>query len=191
MGADERCFRFIYGGAQAHGLLFVFMVATTIVGGGWGALVFVPFLWRASTRRLVTALFATFLVSATVGTAMKIAIGRLRPCFSLNGVTALYGSPSGPSFPSGHALGSFCFAGFLIATAMDLARKDPEKRRAAWVASIAALFFSTSVALSRVYLGAHFPSDVAGGAILGFLLGFAGAKTFQAYERGRAKLPSP
>lgn len=190
MGADERCFRFLYGGAEAHGLLFLYMVATTVVGGGWGALAFVPFLWRASTRRLVTALFASFLVGASVDTAMKLVFGRLRPCFALQGVTALYGSPTGYSFPSGHALGSFCFAGFLIATVMDIARRNPEKRRAAWIASTAALFFSTSVALSRVYLGAHFPSDVAAGAILGFLIGFASAKVFQAYERGRAKQPS-
>ncbi|MGH7327483.1 MAG: phosphatase PAP2 family protein, partial [Polyangiaceae bacterium] len=157
----------------------------------WGALAFVPFLWRASTRRLVSALFITFLVAASVGTALKVAVGRLRPCFSLQGVSALYGSPAGPSFPSGHALGSFTFAGFLTATAIEIARKNPDKRRVAWIASIAAVVFATSVALSRVYLGAHFPSDVATGALLGFLIGFGGAKAFQAYERGRAKSASP
>ncbi len=191
MGADERYFRWIYGGAEAHGLFFAFMVATTIVGGGWGALAFVPFLWRASTRRLVTALFITFFVAATVDTAMKLAFGRLRPCFSLQGVTALYGSPTGYSFPSGHALGSFCFAGFLTATAFEIARKKPEKRAVAWIASLAAIVFAACVSLSRVYLGAHFPSDVAGGAILGFLIGFAGSKAFQSYERGRAQAKAP
>ena len=134
----------------------------------------------------MTALFATFLAAATIGTGLKILIGRTRPCNSLTGIAALYGDPTGPSFPSGHALGSFCFAGFLVATVMQIARKNPAKRRVAIISSIAALFFATSVALSRVYLGAHFPSDVTAGAFLGFLIGFSGAKIFQAYERRRA-----
>src|SRR5450432_239878 len=110
MNADERYFRFLYGGASTHsGAVFVIMVMTTLVGGGWGMLVVIPFLAREETRKMAAALLATFLVAATVVTVLKNTIGRSRPFVSLSGVTALYGSPTGYSFPSGHATGSFCF----------------------------------------------------------------------------------
>lgn len=190
MGVDEQCFRYVYGGGAPHGVVFVIMVMTTIVGGGWGALVFLPFFAHAKTRRMVSALFLSFIVAAALGTGLKLAVGRVRPCYALTGVSALYGTPSGPSFPSGHALGSFCFAGFFCATAIRIARRDPAKRNIAWLSSVGAITFATIVALSRVYLGAHFPSDVAAGAVLGFAVGYAGSKAFEWHERVRPRASS-
>lgn len=62
------------------------------------------------------------------------------------------------SFPSGHAYGSllvFGFYAFLIGNPL------------AWVAAAAAVFL---IGLSRVYLTAHFPSDVLAGWLLGALI---------------------
>ena len=75
-------------------------------------------------------------------------------------------SPSSSSFPSGHTLAAFC-------TALVLA--DTPAETAAYVG------FAGAVAVSRVHLGAHHPSDVVGGAVIGSALGWA----VRAVRRGR------
>ncbi|MEO7112717.1 MAG: phosphatase PAP2 family protein, partial [Polyangiaceae bacterium] len=142
MNADERYFRFLYGGQTAHGTaLFVLMVMTTLVGGGWGMLVVLPFLAREKTRKVSAALLVTFGVAAAVVAILKNSVGRARPFVSLTGVSALYGTPTGFSFPSGHATGSFCFAGFIVGIAIRLARENHARKRDAILGAFAALAF--------------------------------------------------
>ena len=65
------------------------------------------------------------------------------------------------SFPSGHAAGSlvsYGLAAFIIAT------KWPELALTAWVVAVICSF---AIGLSRVYLGAHYASDVVAGWIVG------------------------
>lgn len=65
------------------------------------------------------------------------------------------------SFPSGHAAGalvSYGLAAFVIAT------RWPELAVVAWMA---ALVVSFVIGISRIYLGAHYPSDVVGGWLIG------------------------
>ena len=184
MSTDERYFRFLYGGSTAHGnALFVLMVITTLVGGGWGMLIVLPFLARQETRKASAALLVTFGVAALVVTVLKNSVGRARPFVSLSGVSALYGSPTGFSFPSGHATGSFCFAGFIVGMAVRVARENPARKRDAILSAVGAIAFAIVVSLSRIYLGAHFPSDVAVGGLIGFAIGVAGAKGFEICDR--------
>lgn len=65
------------------------------------------------------------------------------------------------SFPSGHAAGalvSYGLAAFIIAS------KWPDLSITAWGI---ALIISGIIGVSRVYLGAHYPSDVVGGWFIG------------------------
>jgi len=67
------------------------------------------------------------------------------------------------SFPSGHALGSFC----LFMTLAWLVSSRLAHRRSKIVVWIFASALVLLVGLSRVYLGVHFPSDVLGGFLAG------------------------
>jgi undecaprenyl-diphosphatase len=82
------------------------------------------------------------------------------------------------SFPSGHAAGTAAVYGVL---ALLLLRADataaPDRalpRRVVPAAVAAILAFVVAVAVSRVVLGVHFPSDVVAGLVLGFGCAFGG-----------------
>lgn len=65
------------------------------------------------------------------------------------------------SFPSGHAAGSL--VSYLMA-ALIVSNKWPELAVTAWSVALVGCFF---IALSRIYLGAHYVSDIIGGWIVG------------------------
>jgi undecaprenyl-diphosphatase len=67
------------------------------------------------------------------------------------------------SFPSGHVTFHVCFFGFLFFVAFALLPKGSLKRRV--VCALAALFVLLA-GPSRVYLGAHWPSDTLGAYLL-------------------------
>ena len=71
--------------------------------------------------------------------------------------------PTDWSFPSGHSSASF-------AAAFVLYHYMPKKF------SIPALILATLIAFSRLYLGVHYPSDVIGGAAIGYLTAWASEK---------------
>jgi membrane-associated phospholipid phosphatase len=88
-----------------------------------------------------------------VSTSIKLAIGRRRPV--VEDLPHLMITPTGLSFPSSHSTSSFAAAqafGVLLP-------------RAPLLGAAAAMAFS------RLYLGVHYPSDVAAGAALGTALG--------------------
>lgn len=94
----------------------------------------------------------------TSANIIKELIRRVRPCNALIDVITPLGCTGSFSFPSNHALNNFAAAVFYY-------RLFPKLK---WV-----LFITASlVALSRVYLGLHYPSDILGGALLGILFGY-------------------
>ncbi|WP_228853351.1 phosphatase PAP2 family protein [Aegicerativicinus sediminis] len=69
------------------------------------------------------------------------------------------------SYPSGHAMSAMAFYGFLIFIFYRF-KMNPMLK----IASILLLaFLILSIGISRIYLGVHFPSDIVGGFIAGFI----------------------
>lgn len=109
---------------------------------------------------------------------LKMAVGRARPVV----VPHLMGA-TGNSFPSGH---SFNSAAVYVAAALAFA---PLLARplARWSLLVAALGLTLLVALTRVMLGVHYPTD----AIGGWLGGTGWAFTGSALTAHRARLANP
>ncbi|MGD2278967.1 MAG: phosphatase PAP2 family protein [Candidatus Omnitrophota bacterium] len=132
----------------------------TWLGHGWLLFAFaVVFLFfkEKEIKILGILLLAGLAISYYSFTAIKFLVSRPRPFMALENVHVL-ARPDGHSFPSGHATMIFMTA-FLLT--------DRFKKWHIFY-SLAAL-----VALSRVYLGVHYPSDIIAGAALGAFLGFA------------------
>ena len=87
---------------------------------------------------------------------IKHLVGRPRPCFTLPDVTLLVRCGSGLSFPSSHAVNNFAAATLF----------SYYYKRWAW----AFVTYASLVALSRPYVGVHYPSDALGGALIGILV---------------------
>jgi len=162
---DRDLFFAVYGGA-GHGVAALVMIALTVLGSGWSMLALVPLLAMGRTRRFAVALVATLALTSAVVFALKAIVARVRPLHALAGVRGLFDAPTDFSFPSGHAAGSFAFAAF-VATVLLVA---PRARAAPFIA-MGLFVLAAGVAISRVYLGVHFPGDVAAGALVGIGVG--------------------
>jgi len=70
---------------------------------------------------------------------------------------------SSSSFPSGHAMS----AAIVYATIGYLAARLQRRRWARWLTMFLAFCMIVLICISRLYLGVHYPSDVAAGVVLG------------------------
>lgn len=109
---------------------------------------------RKHTRHVLLAAGFSFLIGLALNQLILLFVQRARPYDG--GITSLLIPPSGdPSFPSDHATASFAIAAtFLV-----------HRFRGAAAFLAAAILIS----ISRIYIGTHYVSDVAGGALTGML----------------------
>jgi len=122
---------------------------------GWLALiVFGGKKGRLAALLAVLVLAFTDQVSSSI---LKPLIGRIRPCFAVDSARLLIKQSHSFSFPSSHAANNAALA--LLFSVFYPCKK--------WIFISMALL----VGFSRIYVGVHYPADVAGGLIIGVLCG--------------------
>jgi len=112
--------------------------------------------WRLvlGGRRREAVFFAIAALGAeALDQALKYGFRRPRP-------EAFFGvAPTNYSFPSGHALVSFCY--YLVLAEMFIEQKWPRRRK--FLTRAVAVALAGLIGLSRIYLGVHYPTDVLAG----------------------------
>ena len=142
------------------------MRAVSALGSGWLAVAIVVGVGSAliaaglKTEGLIC--LAGLGIGRVVTSLLKLASGRVRPGDAL---LQLGGSFHELSFPSGHAIFFMELFGFLFFLTYSLVK--PGLTRGIALVLLALLVVVAGV--SRVYLGAHWPSDVLGGYLAGWL----------------------
>lgn len=133
------------------GDVYAYIVATTLAA--------LFFFYKLKNKKFILQLLGVLLLSALANMALKRAFDRARPTIEHLVVVKTL------SYPSGHAMSAMAFYGFLIYLVFKI--KMHKVLRTFLVLLFS--FLILSIGISRIYLGVHFPSDVAGGFIAGLI----------------------
>ena len=158
-------------------LLDIFMSNITKLGNAgivWILLTIVLLLipkTRKSGLILASALIVDLILCNGI---LKPLIARIRPFDVNSAIQLIVAKPHDYSFPSGHTAASF--------TAVMALYLAGEKKM--WKA---ALVLAVLIALSRLYLYVHYPTDIIGGVVFGSLSGYLGYKIVEWIQKKRRK----
>lgn len=158
MPLNEDLLRFI-NQDMANPALDVFFSALVILGTIYVWLLFVPGLWWKDKKNEAVDLFFLIFLALAITTALKLLIAAPRP----EDVRVVplpvpsYFPYDSYSFPSNHASRAFASALFL------------SFRFKRWSGPL--FVYAFLIGLAKIYVGAHYPVDVAAGAFVGMLLG--------------------
>ena len=115
-------------------------------------------LWRRGRKDSAVLVTAAALGGMALDEVMKLHFKRLRP-----EVPWAFVHEHSFSFPSGHSVLAIVMYGVIV-------YKTQDKLRSNWARAalmVGAFLMVVGIGLSRVYLGVHYPSDVAGGYFVG------------------------
>lgn len=148
--------------AEASPLLTTILLAVTFTSGSLAipaALAFAAGIFRRSGARATIYYVAACVTGQLLDAALKYDINRARP----RGISPRLTAAGGLSYPSADAMLAVLVFG--LGTLMLTWSIDSRRVRVAML-TLAALFVLCAC-VARVYLGAHWPSDVLGGVLAG------------------------
>lgn len=129
-------------------------------GWFWIALSLILLIPKKTRMIGFTALLALGIGALITNVTLKNLIARTRPYEVIDGLKILVSTPHDFSFPSGHSCASF-------AAAFACFRMTPKK----W--GVPAMILAALIAVSRLYVGVHYPTDVIAGVLIGIGSGWA------------------
>lgn len=161
---------------RANFLTPLMQLITALGNGGafWIVLTVLLLLFKNTRKAGICCALALLLDLLVVNIAIKPLVARIRPYQVLEKITVLTNLPGDYSFPSGHSAASF-------AAAWALWRTWGGKRGAG------ALILAACIALSRLYVGVHYPTDVLFGAAIGLAVAEVAVRILRALSQRRAK----
>jgi undecaprenyl-diphosphatase len=142
----------------------------------------IVFLWLR-WRRAAAFMAITMIGAGILDASLKQAFHRVRP-------QVFFGmAPTNYSFPSGHALASFCFYSVLAGLVAHRVRSTGLRVA---IGVVAALTIA-AIGLSRIYLGMHYPSDVIAGYLAAamWVSSVLSLDSYRVRRRARRTQPSP
>lgn len=161
-----------------------FLIVWTDLFGPWpwriAVIVYAAWLLHKGAPRLAAWAVATMTVGGLLGLALKIIVARARP--HLPDPVAL---APGDSFPSGHTVTVTLGAGVIVLLVLPMLPRWG--RVVAWAV---ACLLVLSVGYTRIALGVHWVSDVAGGIVLGAAVVAATVAAFETWRRDQGRRPA-
>jgi undecaprenyl-diphosphatase len=148
--------------AEASPLLTTILLAVTFTSGKLAipaAIVFAAALYRRSGARATIYYAAACLVGQLLDALIKYDVGRVRP----HGVSPRLTAAGGFSYPSADAMLAVLIFGLGTWMLARTIRSASTRTAALALATV----FVVAACVARVYLGAHWPSDVLGGVLAG------------------------
>lgn len=146
-----------------------FITSLGDVGWFWIALSIALMIPKKTRKVGVASLLSVLLGVLITNVILKTLVARTRPFDLVDAIVPLIAKPRDFSFPSGHTCVSF-------ASALILYRMLPKKY------GVPAVILAALVGLSRLYVGVHYPTDVAGGflvALLASTIVYSGVKKWE------------
>ncbi len=175
MGLDEILFRGINGLAGQSNLLDWIGVELAKPGNLLYPILLAAAYWAWGNWRecVIGGAMLAGVVGATdaLGTQLKGLVHRPRPCVTLADVHQLLGCGGASSFPSNHAANTAAAAAFFQVL-------YPKSGWIGWP-------LVAAIGISRVFIGAHYLTDVIGGWVLGGMIGAGVAWSLTRWSRFR------
>ncbi len=156
---DERYLRFVRANRPLKKLSLAMVIATYFGDGYlWGLVGLFILIWGTPLdRKYVMIAFAITIINIALFRFLKLVFKRMRPLYAAPPYELGYRLLDTYSFPSGHATTSFGIA-YVLAHFYPVLPVQ-----------VAAYSAASFIAISRIHMAEHYPSDVISGALLGML----------------------